>query len=102
LRRFVGRQGLVSVATIRVVPIAPFTAVNLVAGALKVRLVDYVLGTLLGLTPGLILLSFAGDRASAFLANPSWREAAVVLVVLLAWIGVSVTLQIALRRRGRA
>jgi uncharacterized membrane protein YdjX (TVP38/TMEM64 family) len=37
--------------------VAPFIVVNLGAGALRVRLRDYVLGTFLGLLPGTILIS---------------------------------------------
>ena len=36
---------------------APFILVNLGAGALRVRLRDYVLGTALGLLPGTVLIS---------------------------------------------
>ncbi len=45
------RQGVLAIAAIRMVPIAPFTLVNMVAGASGIKLLDYVAGTLLGSAP---------------------------------------------------
>ncbi|MCG6923175.1 MAG: VTT domain-containing protein [Acidobacteria bacterium] len=52
--RRIARRGLLAVAALRLVPIAPFTLVNLVAGASHVGLRDFTLGTLLGLAPGVL------------------------------------------------
>ena len=51
------RRGLWTIVLLRVLPVAPFIVVNLGAGALRVRLRDYVLGTALGLLPGTVLIS---------------------------------------------
>jgi phosphatidylserine/phosphatidylglycerophosphate/cardiolipin synthase-like enzyme/uncharacterized membrane protein YdjX (TVP38/TMEM64 family) len=56
LQRQISRHGLFSVLVVRVFPIAPFTVVNLVAGASQVRLRDFVLGTLFGMGPGILAL----------------------------------------------
>jgi phospholipase D1/2 len=48
---------VLAVAAIRLVPIAPFTLVNLIAGASKIRFADYLLGTVIGMAPGLVLMS---------------------------------------------
>ncbi len=45
ISRHLARHGIVSVAVIRTLPIAPFTIINLVAGASHIRFLDYVLGT---------------------------------------------------------
>ena len=65
IRERIVRQGVLAIAAIRMVPVAPFTLVNMVAGASGIRLLDYIAGTLLGLLPGLILMSALGsaDRA---------------------------------------
>jgi uncharacterized membrane protein YdjX (TVP38/TMEM64 family) len=52
LRRRFGRHGILAVAAVRLLPIAPFTIVNLVAGALRVRFDHFIVGTLLGMAPG--------------------------------------------------
>jgi len=56
--RQVARQGILAVATLRMLPIAPYTVVNLVAGASQVRFADYLVGTLLGMAPGVAALGF--------------------------------------------
>ena len=47
---------------LRALPVAPFTLVNLAAGAGAIRLSDFILGTLIGMAPGLELIAVLGDR----------------------------------------
>ena len=66
LEQKIGQTGIVAVATLRLLPIAPFTVVNVVSGAFKVPLRDYLLGSLLGLAPGVLITNlFAHQFASA-------------------------------------
>ncbi|HDQ41293.1 MAG TPA: hypothetical protein ENN39_09740 [Desulfonatronum sp.] len=88
--KHLARHGLVSVAVIRTLPIAPFTIVNLVAGASHIRFFDYVLGTLLGMAPGILAVTFFTDRLLAFLNHPD-------LVNILAMVGAVVFLTLATR-----
>ncbi|MGH0034673.1 MAG: VTT domain-containing protein [Myxococcota bacterium] len=95
LNQALGRRGLLAVATVRLLPVAPFTVVNLVAGASRIGFRDFALGTLVAMTPGTLLLTLATDRAAA-----AWREPDLVhvgLAGLLAVLLVAVT--VALRRR---
>jgi phospholipase D1/2 len=55
------RRGLLTVIALRIVPVAPFVVVNLVAGASHIRFRDFTLGTLLGLAPGTLALSFFAE-----------------------------------------
>ncbi|MBN2720084.1 MAG: VTT domain-containing protein [Proteobacteria bacterium] len=48
--------GFVPVLLVRIIPVAPFTSINLFAGAIPVRFRSYMLGTLLGILPGGISL----------------------------------------------
>jgi hypothetical protein len=52
LSRRLARRGLLTVIALRIIPIAPFTVVNLFAGASHIRFLDYMLGTLIGMMPG--------------------------------------------------
>ena len=83
------RRGLWAVIAIRIVPLAPFIMVNIAAGAFRVRLRDFVLGTLIGLAPGTVLISLFLDRLTAAWASPDASAyaalgAVVVLLVVLA------------------
>ncbi len=51
------RRGALAVAAARMLALAPFTVMNLVAGAWRVPFRDYALGTLLGTVPGVIAIA---------------------------------------------
>lgn len=91
--RALRNRGIPAVAVVRTIPLAPFTMVNLAAGALHVRFRDYVLGTALGLVPGITMLTIFGERLKATLENPSVATIGVLLMVVLLWIGLSLLLQ---------
>jgi phospholipase D1/2 len=93
IRRQIERRGVLAVATVRVVPVAPFTVINLVAGASSIRLVDYIIGTLLGMLPGLIVISALGYQILRMLSDPSLTELALLALAILVWIGVSFGVQ---------
>ncbi len=80
-------------AAIRVVPVAPFTFVNLAAGASAIKLVDYMAGTLLGMLPGLIVMSALGHRIVAIISDPSLAEVTLLVLAILGWVAMSVAVQ---------
>ncbi|MCW5890833.1 MAG: VTT domain-containing protein [bacterium] len=59
--RQLARAGTTGVAAVRLVPVAPYTVVGVVAGALQVRFLPYLAGTALGLLPGILGLSLFAD-----------------------------------------
>lgn len=103
ISRAMARKGVFSVMAVRLVPVAPFTLINLVAGVSHVRLYDYVLGTILGMAPGIVIMTALGNRLAKVLSDPSVEEVVLLAVILLAWIAVSAGLQFAVSRyRGSA
>jgi uncharacterized membrane protein YdjX (TVP38/TMEM64 family) len=86
-------HGIVTIAAIRMIPLAPFTFVNLIAGALGVPFRDYMLGTALGLTPGMTILCLFGKQAREFWHHPSVSGVLIGLGFALLWIGVTFGLQ---------
>jgi phospholipase D1/2 len=66
----IGQTGVVAVATLRLLPLAPFTIVNVISGAFQVPLRDYVVGSLLGLAPGIILTSLYTHQLERAIRNP--------------------------------
>jgi phospholipase D1/2 len=101
MRRLIAKRGVLAVMSIRLVPIAPFTVVNLVAGALRIPLLDYVIGTALGLAPGLVAMSLLGDQIFQVVSDPSLSDVAIFVGLLAAWIGLSIGLQVLLARARR-
>jgi uncharacterized membrane protein YdjX (TVP38/TMEM64 family) len=92
-------RGLLTVMVIRVMPVAPFIMVNLVAGALRVKLRDYVLGTALGLLPATVLISLFMTQLKDALENPGLGALLSVLVALLVVAVVFLLLRRKLRRQ---
>ena len=88
-----GERGILTVFLLRVVPVAPFSVINLVAGASHVTFRDYLLGTVLGMAPGMLAIALLVDRILALLADPTPRTlgifAAVVILLALAAILLS-------------
>lgn len=93
--RSLGRNAdVLSLAGLRLIPIAPFSVINLLAGAVHVRLGHFLAGTLLGMGPGIILVCLSVDRARAALSGEPvfdpWIIAAIatagiLLVAFRAW-----------------
>lgn len=79
------QRGLATMVFVRVVPVAPFLLVNVAAGALRVRLAHYLAGTVIGLTPGLVLVTWFTDSLATALKNPGPASfIALAVCVLLA------------------
>ncbi|WGD29504.1 VTT domain-containing protein [Ancylobacter sp. WKF20] len=103
IRRRLTESGVLAVATVRMVPVAPFTVVNLVAGAAGVRFLDYTAGTALGLLPGLVVLTALGRQIVDVISQPSLGSVAMLAGFVVLWILVSLGLQMLVARmRGRA
>jgi phospholipase D1/2 len=99
VRARLDRQGVIAIAAIRLVPVAPFTLVNLAAGAAEIRLRDYVIGTLLGLAPGLVVLSALGHQIVEILTKPTVIGSTILLATILAWIAASIAIQVLVSKR---
>jgi uncharacterized membrane protein YdjX (TVP38/TMEM64 family) len=90
LRERILAHGVLAVAAVRIVPVAPYSVVSLAAGMLRVPRVDYIAGTALGMAPGVALYAVFADRAEAALRDPhplAWLSllGVVVVILVLAW-----------------
>jgi phospholipase D1/2 len=93
LSRRIAKRGILAVMVVRVLPVAPFTIVNVVAGASHIGLRDFLIGTVLGMAPGIILtVTFAHHLAEAA-RRPTVVAVAVVALVGLVLIGSALGLQ---------
>ena len=90
--RIIG-QGVVAVALIRMVPIAPFSLVNLLAGASQLRLRDFLIGTLLGMSPGIVTMAALGSQIAELAHNASLSNTIWFGLTVLLWIAVCLAVQ---------
>ena len=78
---------------------APFTVVNLVAGASHIRFSEFTAGTVIGMLPGIIAVTVLADRLLALLRDPSPMALAILALVIAILIAASVALHHWLKRR---
>jgi uncharacterized membrane protein YdjX (TVP38/TMEM64 family) len=85
--RFLGRRGFATFALVRLVPVAPFAVVNVVAGASGVGAGAFAAGTLVGLLPGILGLTVLGRQAASWVRQPSWTGFVLLVLTLLVVLG---------------
>ena len=57
----IARNGFHIILYLRIVPVIPYNALNLLAGASPIEFRDYFVASMLGMIPGTILFAFLGD-----------------------------------------
>jgi phospholipase D1/2 len=70
VQRQISRHGFISMLFARIVPIAPFVIVNLVAGAIQIRVRDFLLATLAGMSPGILAVVVLENQLERALQDP--------------------------------
>jgi len=95
LERKINRTGILAVAALRAIPIAPFTVINIISGAFQVPVRDYALGSLLGLAPGIIITNLFAHQLQSAIRNPGLGSFVLLAVLVI----VSILGTIWLRRK---
>lgn len=84
------RGGFVQVLMLRMLPIAPFTATNILSGAARVRVLPFAAATVIGISPYILTFAIFGRQARRLLTDPSGVDIAVTVAIvalasLIAW-----------------
>ncbi|MCS0502282.1 VTT domain-containing protein [Ancylobacter sp. GSK1Z-4-2] len=98
IRRSLSDRGVLTVATMRLMPVAPFTVVNLVAGAAELRFMDYMIGSAIGMLPGLVVMTALGRQIVELITDPSLFSIAALIGVIVLWALCSFGLQLLVSR----
>ena len=94
----IGRHGLLTVALLRMIPVAHFTVISLSAGASHIRARDFLAGTLLGMAPGLAAIALLFDRVRAAAERPDPLRVLTLLAVGALVVAVILVLRARLRQ----
>jgi len=86
LSRQMAKQGILTVVIIRNIPVAPFTIVNMIAGASHIRLKDYLIGTAIGMLPGILVITIFADRLLQTIKNPGWVNGIIAAALAAAMV----------------
>jgi len=91
LSQRLAKRGTVAVAILRLVPVAPFTIFNLVSGSSHLGARQFLLGSLIGLAPGLGAITLFSDSLWEALTAPSLANVAIavglgVALIFVIWL----------------
>ena len=89
-----GRHGTMIVTALRILPVAHFHAVSLIAGASSIGFWPYVSGTVIGTVPGIVAIAALGNQAKRLLLDPD-----ITGLMVLAVIGAFTLVMFAVMRR---
>jgi len=91
-------RGVLAVALLRNVPVAPFALVNAGCGMAHVPLGTFLAGTLIGMAPGLVLLCLFGLEARRWLEDPTAAGLLPVLGIAALVVAASRGAELVMRR----
>jgi phospholipase D1/2 len=87
--RRLGRRGILTIITVRIVPVAPFAVLNLLAGTMHINVREFVIGTAVGMLPGIIALAVFAEGLLSLIGQADLRAVALILVGILALAGLA-------------
>lgn len=99
LSRQVARRGIIAMIVLRSLPLAPYGVVNVVSGASHIRLRDYLLGTALGMLPGILLTTAFAHNLVMAIRRPSLETLGVLVIVVLLLSGFGIGMRKWIRRQ---
>jgi phosphatidylserine/phosphatidylglycerophosphate/cardiolipin synthase-like enzyme/uncharacterized membrane protein YdjX (TVP38/TMEM64 family) len=99
LSQRLGQRGIVAMVIVRLLPIAPFSVVNVVAGATHIRFRDYMIGTGLGMLPGIVTTVTFVHHLAQTVHDPSPASIGVLGAVGAALIAAAFGVQRMLRHK---
>jgi phospholipase D1/2 len=70
LSQVMRRRGVIATTAVRLVPVAPFAVVNVVAGALRIQPLHFLIGSAIGILPGTLFATVFGDQLIMGLRDP--------------------------------
>ncbi len=83
-----GRKGKLTLMVLHWFPICPFSILNFISGATRIGFLDFIVGTFIGCTPGILLIAFFGHQIVHIVSHDHWFElipiaAAIIIVAVV-------------------
>lgn len=95
ITRRLAKKGTMAIAVVRLLPIAPFSVVNAVAGASRIGWREFMLGTLIGMAPGIFATVVFVDRVAKAVTDPGLDT----FIMLLAFVALILAAAMFVNRR---
>ncbi|RUR32075.1 TVP38/TMEM64 family protein [Vreelandella andesensis] len=88
LSGYLSKRGIRTMTIINLLPLAPFTLTNMLAGAFHLKFRDYMIGSTLGIVPGLAAVILLGSQLGALFSAASRQEWVLAMLGLSAGVGL--------------
>ncbi len=95
----VARRGVIAMIIVRTLPLAPYSVVNIVAGASHIRQSDFLIGTVIGMLPGIFLTTTFAEHLVMAIHQPSHQTLGILLIVVLLLVAVAIATANMIRRQ---
>ncbi|MGK2907218.1 MAG: VTT domain-containing protein, partial [Desulfuromonadales bacterium] len=83
LSRKLARRGWLAVAVVRIIPIAPYTIVNMVAGSTHISTRSFLIGTAVGMGPGILAIMLFEGGLEKVVREPGLLSVVVSIFALI-------------------
>lgn len=93
LSGYLSQRGIRTMTVINLLPLAPFTLTNMLAGAFHLKFRDYMIGSTLGIVPGLAAVILLGSQLGALFTAASAKEITLAAVGLASGVGLLIGLR---------
>ncbi|ERL50018.1 hypothetical protein BJB45_02505 [Halomonas huangheensis] len=101
LTRYLSGRGIRTMTLVNLLPLAPFTLTNMMAGAFRLPFGDYMLGSIIGIVPGLAGVTLLGSQLGQLITADSKTDILYALGGLVIGIAVLAALKLWADRRKR-
>ncbi len=99
LSQTLASRGIVTIIMVRIIPVAPFSVINVIAGVSDIRFRDFAIGSLIGLLPGVIAKGLLIDRVVASLREPTLSQIFILIAIAATVLAALYALRHRLRRQ---
>jgi phospholipase D1/2 len=89
-RQLLGRPGFAAMFLLRLVPLAPFPVVSLIAGASRICFSDFLRGTALGVLPSIGLVTLLTGQLRQTIEQPNFASILALIILAVFTAGVIV------------
>jgi uncharacterized membrane protein YdjX (TVP38/TMEM64 family) len=89
LSKMLGKKGFLAIAAVGMVPAAPFSIEMIVAGALRIPLLDLLLGVALAHLPGTIGTTVLGDQVVAAFTSGREVNRGIIAAVVIGFVAIA-------------
>ena len=81
MQSLIEKRGFLLILCLRLIPLIPFDIISYVSGVTNVKYKDYILATLLGIIPGVVILVSLGDAVSSAEQSKLYISLAALIIL---------------------